>query len=170
ADMSRGRKMVRGTTIGEIMLEMSHKADGGNVSNTTTRHIGMLEPQPSTKESSPPQPKSCKSQNFPMPPEQVVAINVDNRRNDNVYSCSRVQVGSNVILFYFEMPKEIVAEGTLLSIDSNEKIYEVALGYEFVKVVIRKAIKPHYLLLRPRKSVNTVQDAVGKSVAWSILT
>ncbi|KAL0439276.1 UNVERIFIED_CONTAM: hypothetical protein Slati_2410600 [Sesamum latifolium] len=131
--------------------------------------IGMPEPQSSTKESAPPQPKSRKSLNFPMPPEQVVAINADNRRNDNGYNCSPVQVGSNVILFCSEIPKEIVAEGTLLSIDPNEKIDEVALGYEFVKVVIRKAIKPDYLLLRPRRGVNTVQDAVGKSVAWEYI-
>ncbi|KAL0293325.1 UNVERIFIED_CONTAM: hypothetical protein Sradi_6944600, partial [Sesamum radiatum] len=53
--------------------------------------IGMPEPQSSTKESAPPQPKSRKSLNFPMPPEQVVAINADNRRNDNDYNCSPVQ-------------------------------------------------------------------------------
>ncbi|KAL0445360.1 UNVERIFIED_CONTAM: hypothetical protein Slati_2258700 [Sesamum latifolium] len=100
---------------------------------------------------------------------RLFAINADNRRNDNGYNCSPVQVGSNVILFCSEIPKEIVAEGTLLSIDPNEKIDEVALGYEFVKVVIRKAIKPDYLLLRPRRGVNTVQDAVGKSVAWEYI-
>ncbi|KAL0420315.1 UNVERIFIED_CONTAM: hypothetical protein Slati_3054400 [Sesamum latifolium] len=113
--------------------------------------IGMPEPQSSTKESAPPQPNSRKSLNFPMSPEQSSPV------------------GSNVILFYSEIPKEIVVEGTILSIDPNEKIDEVALGYEFVKVVIRKAIKPDYLLLRPRRGVNTVQDAVGKSVAWEYI-
>ncbi|KAL0361072.1 UNVERIFIED_CONTAM: hypothetical protein Sradi_3791700 [Sesamum radiatum] len=37
--MSRGRKRVRGTTMGEIMLEVSQNADEVNVSKTTTRHI-----------------------------------------------------------------------------------------------------------------------------------
>ncbi|KAL0405948.1 UNVERIFIED_CONTAM: hypothetical protein Slati_3908700 [Sesamum latifolium] len=100
---------------------------------------------------------------------KVVAINADNRRTDNGYNCSPIQVESNVILFCSEISKEIMAEGTLLSIDPNEKIDEVALGYEFIKVVIRKAIKPDYLLLRPRRGVNTIQDVVGKSVAWEYI-
>ncbi|KAL0410742.1 UNVERIFIED_CONTAM: hypothetical protein Slati_3663900 [Sesamum latifolium] len=102
-----------------LVLVQYWKHDEVQVANEL---IGMPEPQSSTKESAPPQPKSRKSLNFPMPPEQVVAINADNRRNDNGYNCSPVQT-----------------------------------------------INPDYLLLRPRRGVNTVQDAVGKSVAWEYI-
>ncbi|KAG8373626.1 hypothetical protein BUALT_Bualt11G0043800 [Buddleja alternifolia] len=77
-----------------------------------------------------------------------------------------VQVGSDVVLFYSEIPKESVVEGMLLSIDLNEKIDEVALGYEHVKVVIRKTIKPNYFLERSPRGVTTIRQAIEKSVAW----
>ncbi|KAL3820229.1 hypothetical protein ACJIZ3_006134 [Penstemon smallii] len=50
----------------------------------------------------------------------------------------------------------------------KEEIDDVVLGPGFVKVVIKRAIEPNYYLLRPRKGVNTVEQAVGKIVAWQI--
>ncbi|KAG8365812.1 hypothetical protein BUALT_Bualt17G0010800 [Buddleja alternifolia] len=96
----------------------------------------------------------------------VTKVTTGNMNENDIYDCSPVEVGSNVILFCLEIPKEIVAEGVLLSMDPNEKIDEIALGHEFVKVVIRKAIQPAYFLMRPRRGVSTVREAVGKSVAW----
>ncbi|KAG8371412.1 hypothetical protein BUALT_Bualt13G0085000 [Buddleja alternifolia] len=93
-------------------------------------------------------------------------VTTGNMNENDIYDCSPVEVGSNVILFFSEIPKEIVAKGVLLSMDPNEKIDEIALGHEFVKVVIRKAIQPAYFLMRPRRGVSTVREAVGKSVAW----
>ncbi|KAG8375897.1 hypothetical protein BUALT_Bualt09G0006900 [Buddleja alternifolia] len=84
----------------------------------------------------------------------------------NTFDCRPIKVGSDVILFCSEIPKEIVAEGMLLSMDPNEKIDEFALGHEYVKVVIEKAMKPDYFLIRPRRGISTIRQAVGKSVAW----
>ncbi|PIN09753.1 hypothetical protein CDL12_17664 [Handroanthus impetiginosus] len=78
-------------------------------------------------------------------------------------------VGSDVVLLCSEIPKEVVAEGVILSMDPKEEIDKVALGPEFVKVVIKKATQPNYYLERPRKAVSTVRDAVGKSVAWELV-
>ncbi|KAK4484199.1 hypothetical protein RD792_011421 [Penstemon davidsonii] len=78
------------------------------------------------------------------------------------------RVGSNVLLYCSELPKESVAEGVVLSMDPKEEIDNVVLGPGFVKVVIKRAIEPNYYLLRPRKGVNTVGQVVGKVVAWQI--
>ncbi|KAG8384356.1 hypothetical protein BUALT_Bualt04G0109600 [Buddleja alternifolia] len=118
---------------------------------------------------------------FPMPHELIYEKNVDaptqgnknvphyvvagNATEINTFDCRPVEVGSDVILFCSE-PKEIVAEGMLLSMDSNEKIDEFALGHEYVKVVIKKAMKPDYFLIRPRRGISTIRQVVGKSVAW----
>ncbi|KAG8377405.1 hypothetical protein BUALT_Bualt08G0029600 [Buddleja alternifolia] len=119
---------------------------------------------------------------FPMPHELIYEKNVDaptqgnknvphyvvagNATEINTFDCRPVEVGSDVILFCSEIPKEIVVEGMLLSMDPNEKIDEFALGHEYVKVVIRKAMKPDYFLIRPRRGISTIRQAVGKSVAW----
>ncbi|KAG8369916.1 hypothetical protein BUALT_Bualt14G0063100 [Buddleja alternifolia] len=119
---------------------------------------------------------------FPMPHELIYEKNMDaptqgnknvphyvvagNATEINTFDCRPVEVGNDVILFCSEIPKEIVAEGMLLSMDPNEKIDEFALGHEYVKVVIKKAMKPDYFLIRPRRGISTIRQAVGKSVAW----
>ncbi|KAL3846340.1 hypothetical protein ACJIZ3_003743 [Penstemon smallii] len=91
-----------------------------------------------------------------------------NKRHKHTFDCNPCEVGSNVLLFCSEVPKESVAEGVVLSMDPKEEIDDVVLGPGFIKVVIKRAIEPNYYLLRPRKGVNTVGQAVGKIVAWQI--
>ncbi|PIN10249.1 hypothetical protein CDL12_17164 [Handroanthus impetiginosus] len=55
-------------------------------------------------------------------------------------------VGSAVVLLCTEIPKEVVAERVILSMDPTEEIDKAALGPKFVKVVIKKATQPNYYL------------------------
>ncbi|KAL3825477.1 hypothetical protein ACJIZ3_021506 [Penstemon smallii] len=91
-----------------------------------------------------------------------------NKRHKHTFDCNPCEVAINVLLFCSELPKESVAEGVILSMDPKEEINDVVIGPGFVKVVIKRAIEPNYYLLRPRKGVNTVGQAVGKIVSWQI--
>ncbi|KAG8375899.1 hypothetical protein BUALT_Bualt09G0007100 [Buddleja alternifolia] len=148
----------------QLRKEFREELDHMQLANKVNPLADTCGTQLSTDKDSPPakqQPRPYPD--FPMPYELVVA---GNATEINTFDCRPVEVGSDVILFCSEIPKEIVAEGMLLSMDPNEKIDEFAIGHEYVKVVIKKAMKPDYFLIRPRRGISTIRQAVGKSVAW----
>jgi hypothetical protein len=68
----------------------------------------------------------------------------------------------------YNIPKEDVADGIVISKDPLVKVYGKALGPEFWKVLIKNAINPKASLERPLKKMRTVGQAVGRMVAWRI--
>ncbi|KAG8363709.1 hypothetical protein BUALT_Bualt19G0050600 [Buddleja alternifolia] len=174
-EISKEREQVRK----EFREELDHMQIANKVNplaDTCGTQLSTDKDTPSAKQQPRPYP------DFPMPHELIYEKNVDaptqgnknvphyvvagNATEINTFVCRPVEVGSDVILFCSEIPKEIVAEGMLLSMDPNEKIDEFALGHEYVKVVIKKAMKPDYFLIRPHRGISTIRQAVGKSVAW----
>lgn len=59
-----------------------------------------------------------------------------------------------------------VAEGRLFSSDPDDFINDIPLGPNAVKVLVEIASKPSAFLWRPAPEMFTIEEAVGKLIAW----
>ena len=62
--------------------------------------------------------------------------------------------------------KNVVAEGTIASTDSDASVHFVKLGAEAWKVWVDLAVEPEAFLYRSNSEMSTIKEAVGSTVAW----
>lgn len=61
-----------------------------------------------------------------------------------------------------------VARGKAVKIRPNDKVKGAKLGKSYLGVLIEEVIKEDEELIRPYEKVETVGDAAGRVIAWSI--
>ena len=62
--------------------------------------------------------------------------------------------------------KNVVAEGTIASIDPDASVHFVKLGAEAWKVWVDVAVEPEAFLFRSNSEMSTIKEAVRSTVAW----
>ncbi|KAG8391525.1 hypothetical protein BUALT_Bualt01G0196800 [Buddleja alternifolia] len=73
---------------------------------------------------------------------------------------------TRVDLLSFETPREVVAQGRVVSKDPNKDFGGFKLGPHFWEVYVEIAIREKEILIRPRGHFFTIKEVVSSTIAW----
>ncbi|KAH7839622.1 hypothetical protein Vadar_006403 [Vaccinium darrowii] len=94
----------------------------------------------------------------------------EGRQTTPIVSPSRVTTNPNsdCKLLHWTGTEEVVAEGRWSSSDPNEHAHHIPLGPSAMRVWVDVAKNGAAFLWRPTSDMETIEDAVGTTVAWPV--
>ncbi|KAG8372705.1 hypothetical protein BUALT_Bualt12G0094500 [Buddleja alternifolia] len=105
------------------------------------------------------------SPNPPSPEEQIVGRKSNKQKTVQDYYVNSIKIGTRVHLFCHGIPKNIVGQGLVVSMDDDEKKDDHA----YVKVYVEKALIPCEKLRRPHEGARVIGEAVHKCIYWDFV-
>ncbi|KAG8380792.1 hypothetical protein BUALT_Bualt06G0053100 [Buddleja alternifolia] len=97
--------------------------------------------------------------------QEIVGGKSKKQKTVQDYYVNSIKIGTRVHLFCHGIPKHIVGQGLVVSMDDDERKDDHA----FVKVYVEKALIPSEKLRKPHEGARVIGEAVHKYIYWEFV-